>query len=147
MRNTALYGIPGSGGPSFAQFWRVALSSSPAPTMVSAAVRGILYHIMLGISMSSDTMAAFGEMSDGISMYSASVVSHRMYYMFSIYSWLQILVATMTTGSVFMFLKPLLGERTEESAPEFLGTAQGIAGTGVELGTSKGLASAAKAVL
>ncbi|MBX2987753.1 MAG: hypothetical protein KF802_07625 [Bdellovibrionaceae bacterium] len=107
----------------------------------------LLYHIMLGISMSSDTMVAFGEMSDGISMYSASVVSHRMYYMFSIYSWLQILVATMTTGSVFMFLKPLLGERTEESAPEFLGTAQGVAGTGVELGSAKSLTSAAKAVL
>lgn len=107
----------------------------------------LLYHIMLGISMSSDTMAAFGEMSDGISMYSASVVSHRMYYMFSIYSWLQILVATMTTGSVFMFLKPLLGERTEESAPEFLGTAQGVASTGVELGSAKSLTSAAKAVL
>ena len=107
----------------------------------------LLYHIMLGISMSAETMSAFGELADGVSMYSASIVSHRLYYMFSIYSWLQLLVATMTTGSVFMFLKPMLGERTEESAPEFLGGAQGLAGTALEAGTAKSLTSAAKAVL
>ncbi|MGE3680313.1 MAG: hypothetical protein AB7G93_01215 [Bdellovibrionales bacterium] len=107
----------------------------------------LLYYIMLGISMSSETMTAFGQMADGVSMYSASIVSHRMYYMFSIYSWLQLLVATLTTGSVFMFLKPMLGERTEESAPEFLGTARGVAATGVELGTANSLTAAAKAVL
>ena len=107
----------------------------------------LLYHIMLGISMSSETLAAFGQMTDGISMYASSVVSHRMYYMFSIYSWLQLLIATLTTGSAFMFLKPLLGESQEESAPEFLGTAQSLAGTGVDVGTAKSISSAAKAVL
>lgn len=107
----------------------------------------LLYHIMLGISMSSEMMNAFGELGDGVSLYSASVVSHRMYYMFSIYSWVQLLVATMTTGSAFMFLKPMLGENSEESAPEFLGTAQGLAGTGVDAGTAKSLTGVAKAVL
>lgn len=107
----------------------------------------LLYHVMLGISMSSETMTAFGQLADGVSMYSASVVSHRLYYMFSIYSWLQLLVATLTTGSAFMFMKPLLGERAEESAPEFLGTAQGIAGTGVEVGSAGSMTGIAKAVL
>ncbi|MBX3032914.1 MAG: hypothetical protein KF865_03250 [Bdellovibrionaceae bacterium] len=107
----------------------------------------LLYHIMLGISMSSETMAAFGQMADGVSMYSASVVSHRIYYMFSIYSWLQLLIATLTTGSAFMFLKPLLGESQEEPAPDFLGTAQSLAGTGIEAGTAKGMTGVAKAVL
>lgn len=107
----------------------------------------LLYHIMLGISMSSEMMSAFGELGDGVSLYSAQVVSHRLYYMFSIYSWVQLLVATLTTGSAFMFLKPMLGESSEESAPEFLGTAQGLAGTGVDVGTAKSVAGVAKAVL
>ncbi len=107
----------------------------------------LLYHLMLGIAMSSETMVAFGELSDGVSMYAASVVSHRLYYMFSIYSWLQLLVATLTTGSAFMFLKPMLGENREESAPEFLGNAQGAAGVGVEVGSAGSLSAAAKAVL
>lgn len=85
----------------------------------------LLYHIMLGISMSSEVMQAFGQMSDGVSMYSASLVNHRLYYMFSIYSWVQLLVATMTTGSVFMFLKPMLGESESEGKPEFLETTSG----------------------
>lgn len=107
----------------------------------------LLYHVMLGISMSSETMEAFGNLSDGVSLYSASVIRHRIYYMFSIYSWLQLLVATLTTGSALMFLKPMLGDASEESAPEFLGTAQSVVGTGVEVGTAGSLGGAAKAVL
>lgn len=98
----------------------------------------LLYHIMLGISMSSEVMTAFGEMTDGVSMYSASVVGHRLYYMFSIYSWVQLLVATLTTGSAFMFLRPMLGEREEESKPEFIDSAASAVHTG---------AGVAKAVL
>lgn len=93
----------------------------------------LLYHIMLGISMSSEVMEAFGQMTDGISMYAASVVSHRLYFMYSIYSWVQLLVATLTTGSVFMFLKPMLGESEQESKPEFIdsGVSAVNAGAGV----------------
>lgn len=107
----------------------------------------LLYHVMLGIAQSSEVMEQFGNLNDGVSLYSASVIRHRIYYMFSIYSWLQILVATLTTGSAFMFLKPMLGESSEESAPEFLGTAQGLAGTGLDVGTAKTATAAAKAVL
>lgn len=107
----------------------------------------LLYHVMLGIAQSSEVMEQFGNLNDGVSLYSASVIRHRIYYMFSIYSWLQILVATLTTGSAFMFLKPMLGEASEESAPEFLGTAQGVAGTGLNVGTAGTATAAAKAVL
>lgn len=107
----------------------------------------LLYHVMLGIAQSSEVMEQFGNLNDGVSLYAASVIRHRIYYMFSIYSWLQVLVATLTTGSAFMFLKPMLGESSEESAPEFLGTAQGLAGTGVDIGTAKGAGAVAKAVL
>lgn len=107
----------------------------------------LLYHVMLGIAQSSEVMEQFGNLNDGVSLYAASVIRHRIYYMFSIYSWLQILVASLTTGSAFMFLKPMLGETSEESAPEFLGTAQGLAGTAVDVGTARTATAAAKAVL
>lgn len=99
----------------------------------------LLYHVMLGIAMSGEVMEAFGQMTDGVSLYSAALVNHRLYYMFSIYAWVQLLVATLTTGSAFMFLKPMLSESETESKPEFLDTATGPATTVV--------GSAAKAVL
>jgi hypothetical protein len=89
----------------------------------------LLYHVMLGIAMSSEMMQAFGQMSDGVSLYSAALVNHRLYYMFSIYAWIQLLVATLTTGSAFMFLKPMLGESDAESKPEFLDSTLGPAQT------------------
>ena len=107
----------------------------------------LLYHIMLGIAMSSEVMEAFGQMTDGVSLYAAGVVNHRLYYMFSIYAWVQLLVASLTTGSVFMFLKPMLGQSAGESSPEFLGTAQGIGGTGVDVSQAKGLTGVAEALL
>ena len=91
----------------------------------------LLYHVMLGIAMSSEMMSAFGNLNDGVSMYSATIVNHRLNYMFSIYSWVQLLVATMTTGSAFMFLKPMLSQSESESRPDFLDTTLGPAQTAV----------------
>lgn len=107
----------------------------------------LLYHIMLGISVSGDVMQAFGKMNDGVSLYSAALVSSRIYYMYSIYSWAQLLVATFTTGTVFMFLRPLLGQSTQEEQPGFLGTARDIAGSGAQASQAKSVAGAAMAVL
>lgn len=89
----------------------------------------LLYHVMLGIAMSGEVMQSFGQMTDGVSLYAAALVNHRLYYMFSIYAWVQLLVATLTTGSAFMFLKPMLGESDTESKPEFLDSTLGPAQT------------------
>ncbi len=89
----------------------------------------LLYHLMLGIAMSTEVMSAFGELHDGVSLYSAAIINSRLYYMFSIYSWVQLLVATLTTGSVLMFLKPMLGESESESKPEFLDAVSGPVAT------------------
>lgn len=105
------------------------------------------YHVMLGISMSAEMMESFGQMADGVSLYSASLVNHRLYYMFSIYSWVQLLVATLTTGTAFVFLRPMLGHGTQEEAPGFLGSAQNSAGTGLEAATAKNAVGVAAAVL
>lgn len=75
-------------------------------------------------------------------MYAATLVNHRLYYMFSIYSWVQLLVATLTTGSAFMFLKPMLGESETEGKPEFLEPLSS-ATTGAVGGGVKGAATGA----
>lgn len=89
----------------------------------------LFYHIMTSIAQSTEVMREFGHFSDGISLYGAKLISSRMYYFYSIYSWIQLLVATLTTGSVFFFLRPMLMENNEESAPEFIGGASDTAST------------------
>ena len=81
----------------------------------------LLYHVMLGVAMSSEVMQAFGQMTDGVSLYSAALVNHRLYYMFSIYAWAQLLVATATTGAALMFLRPILSHGNQEESPELHG--------------------------
>ena len=88
----------------------------------------LLYHIMVGISQSSDVMAAFGELSDGISLYSAELVTSRIYHLFAVYSWLQILTGTLFTGMLLYFIRPALQDSQEEKAPEFVEGATKVAG-------------------
>jgi hypothetical protein len=88
----------------------------------------LLYHIMVGISQSSDVMAAFGELSDGISLYSAELVTSRIYHLYAVYSWLQILTGTLFTGMLLYFVRPALQDSQEEKAPEFVDGAAKVAG-------------------
>ncbi len=87
----------------------------------------LFYHIMTSMAQSVEVMEELGRFSDGISLYGAKLVSSRMYYFYSIYSWIQLLVASLTTGSVFFFLRPMLMENKQESAPEFIGGASNTA--------------------
>ena len=89
----------------------------------------LFYHIMTSIAQSSEVIQELGHFSDGVSLYGAKLVSSRIYYFYSIYSWVQLLVATLTTGSAFFFLRPMLMENNEESAPEFIGGASDTAST------------------
>ena len=89
----------------------------------------LFYHIMTSMAQSIEVMEELGRFSDGISLYGAKLVSSRIYYFYSIYSWIQLLVATLTTGGAFFFLRPMLMENKQESAPEFVGGASSTAGT------------------
>ncbi len=89
----------------------------------------LFYHIMIGMAQSMEMMQALGELSDGISLYSAKLVSSRIYYFYSIYSWIQILIGVFVTGGMFYFLRPLLTETESEKAPGFIGDASDTAGT------------------
>jgi len=82
----------------------------------------LFYHIMTNIALSSEVMASFGKLNDGISLYSSELITSRIYYLYSIYSWVQILVGVMTTGTAFFFLRPMLSETQSEQAPDFVNT-------------------------
>lgn len=98
-----------------------------ASVLIWTPIWTLLYHVMLGISLSTETMAALGKLSDGFSLYSASLVSSKMNYMFAVYSWLQLLIGASFTGSLLWFLKPVLSDSETESAPEFIDEAKSAA--------------------
>jgi len=84
---------------------------------------------MTSMAQSVEMMEAIGELSDGVSLYGAKLVSSRIYYFYSIYSWIQIMIGVLTTGGMFYFIRPLLTENSAEKAPEFLGGASDTAST------------------
>ena len=78
----------------------------------------LLYHVMTGIALSSETLEAFGKLNDGISLYSAELISSRIYHLFAVYSWLQLLTGTAFTGMLVYFIKPALSDTERDSGPE-----------------------------
>ena len=90
----------------------------------------LFYHIIVGISLSSEAMAAFGKLSDGLSLYSASLITSRMNYMFAVYSWLQLLLGAAFTSGLLWMLRPMLSDGERDRAPEFLGDAGDVVNRG-----------------
>ena len=87
----------------------------------------LLYHVMTSIALSADTLAAFGKLNDGISLYSAQLVSSRIYHLFAVYSWLQLLTGTAFTGMLLFFIKPALRDTESDSSPEMMDGAGKVA--------------------
>lgn len=88
----------------------------------------LLYHIMVGISMSSEVMDSFGRLNDGVSLYSAQIISSRIYHLYAVYSWLQLLTGTLFTGMLLFFIRPALNDTQSDSAPSGFDSAQDSAG-------------------
>ena len=80
----------------------------------------LLYHIMTGITLSSEMMGELARFNDGVSVYASHVIGDRIYHMFEVYSWLQILLGTLFTGTVLYFMRPMLTDGQAETAPDFL---------------------------
>lgn len=93
----------------------------------------LLYHIMVGITLSAETMESLGRLSDGISLYSAELVNARIYHLFEVYSWLQIVVGTLFTGSIVYFLTPLLRDGRSDTTPEFIENGANAVTTGSQV--------------
>jgi hypothetical protein len=93
----------------------------------------LLYHIMVGIALSAETMKALGDLGEGISLYSAELVTSRIYHLYEVYSWLQLVVGTLFTGSVMYFLTPLLRDGRGDTTPEFIENTAGAITTGSQV--------------
>jgi len=119
-----------------AGFWRVLVYwfLIYLSVLLWAPVWTLFYHIMVNISLSADVLQAFGELSDGISLYSSTLITHRMNYLFAVFSWIQLLIGVVMTGGLVMFLRPLLADSQTEQAPEFIGDAKNVAATGIKVG-------------
>ncbi|MGE0175137.1 MAG: hypothetical protein AB7T49_20245 [Oligoflexales bacterium] len=111
--------------PIVAGHWQVLMwwMLSYTSVLLWAPIWTLFYHVMMGISLSADTLSAFGELSDGISLYSANLVVSRMNYMYAVYSWIQLLIGAGFTGSILWFARPILADAEEESTPEFIAEA------------------------
>lgn len=96
------------------------IDGEPAPTL-------LLYHVMTSIALSADTMEAFGKLNDGISLYSAQLISSRMYHLFAVYTWLQLLTGTAFTGMLLYFIRPALSDTEGNSAPDVVDGATKVA--------------------
>lgn len=105
--------------------WMIAYGS----VLLWAPIWNLLYHVMMGVSLSSETLKAFGELTDGISLYSASLITSRMNYMYAVYSWLQLLVGVSFSGSVLWFARPLIADSKGSEAPEFIESAGKLTST------------------
>ena len=93
----------------------------------------LLYHIMVGITLSAETMQQLGELSDGISLYSAELINSRIYHLFEVYSWLQLVVGTLFTGGVLWWLVPLLRDGRGDTTPEFVENTANAVTTGSQV--------------
>jgi len=87
----------------------------------------LLYHVVTSLALSVETMEAFGRLSDGVSLYAASLVSSRLYQAFAVYSWLQLLIGPTLTGTLLMCMRPLLADSAPDRVPDGLATGAGLA--------------------
>ncbi len=87
----------------------------------------LLYHVITTLALNLETMEAFGKLTDGVSLYAASLVSSRLYQAFAVYSWLQLLIGPTLTGSLLLFARPLLSDSHPDTMPDGISTGASIA--------------------
>lgn len=122
--------------PVVAGYWRVLLLWWLVyfSVLMWAPVWTLLYHVVVSLSLSADTLQSLGRLSDGISLYSANLVTSRMNYMYGVYSWIQLMVGAVLTGGLLWFARPLMSDTRTDSAPEFIDDAGRLAGTATSVG-------------
>jgi hypothetical protein len=92
-----------------------------------APLWALLYHVITSLALSVETMDAFGRLTDGVSLYAASLVSSRLYQAYVVYAWLQLLVGPTLTGTLLMALRPMLADHSPDRLPEGVNSALGVA--------------------
>ena len=84
------------------------------------------YHLVTNLALATGTMAELGNLYDGISLYSSKVVTSKIFYLYAVYSWIQIITGPVMTAFLAYKLAPLLGDTTTETAPDFVEDAKNL---------------------
>ena len=106
-----------------------------------------LYHLMTSIALSTELLEEFGRINDGISLYSSSFITTKLYQFYAIYSWLQLIVGPLPTLLLgYGMFSSLLGDSESEQAPTVVTAAKDIGVGAATGGTSGAAAIAAKKV-
>lgn len=84
----------------------------------------LFYHLVTNLALAGETLEYLGELNSSAHLYYAKVVTSRIYYLFSVYSWLQVISGPFFTASMLLSFRPLLKDKEEESAPAFVGEAK-----------------------
>lgn len=87
----------------------------------------LLYHVVTTLALNVEVMESFGRLSDGVSLYAASLISSRLYQTFAVYSYLQLVIGPLFTGVLLSCMRPMLRDTESDSLPDGVGTAAGIA--------------------
>ncbi len=95
----------------------------------------IMYHILQNLTFTGDALARLGGMNDGVSLYSSQVVLDRIYYLYSVFSIVQIAVPVVTTGAALYLFRPMFGGHKQESAPTGIAGAVNAGSTAVGVAT------------
>jgi hypothetical protein len=106
--------------------WLVYWFAAYTSVLLWTPIWTLLYHIVTNIHLATGTMEDFGRLYDGISLYSAKVLSSRIYYMYTVYSWLQIILGPLFTGLCLYFMRPMLSDTQGDQAPESIGDAVNV---------------------
>lgn len=102
----------------------------------------LLYHIMTSVAVSTDLMAEWGRFSDGISLYSSSFITAKLFQFYALYSWLQIIVGPLPTLILgYGLFSSFLQDSQSEQAPQMVSDVKDV-GIGAATGGASGAASA-----
>ena len=96
----------------------------------------LLYHLMTSVALSTEVMAEFGKLSDGISLYGSQFITAKLYQFYAIYSWLQLIIGPLPTVILaYGMFTALLKDSEEARTPEPVSMAKDV-GVSVATGGS-----------
>ena len=86
-----------------------------------APIWTLFYHIITTFALTADVMKAFGELHDNVSLYSASLITARVYKMYSIYAFIQLLLGPLPTAFLAYTFAPMLRDTADDDkAPDVI---------------------------
>ena len=129
----------------FAGKWKIIISWWAVYTSVLmwTPLWTILYHLMTSMALSTEVMEAFGNLNDGISLYSSELINNKIYQFYAIYAWLQLVIGPLPTIILaWGMFTGFLSDSRQESAPEGVGAAASVTGAVATGGASGGVSTA-----